>query len=73
MVVPLAFAEQNKYFTIKNINSSSREKITLAEKGICTGNKICLIKNTSDNFIVKIGQCQYVIGFGFARNIMVEC
>ncbi len=73
MVVPLAFVEANKYFTIKNVNSNTKDRITLAEKGICTGNKICLIKNTNDNFIVKIGQCQYVIGFKFAKNIMVEC
>ncbi|MCF2625494.1 ferrous iron transport protein A [Fusobacterium perfoetens] len=72
MLVPLAFAEQNKYFTIKNINGNSKDKTVLAEKGICCGGKICLMRNMNNNFVVKTGQCQYIIGFGFAKDIMVE-
>lgn len=71
MIVPLAFAEQNKDFTIKNING--KNKTVLAEKGICCGNRICLMRNMNNNFIVKAGECQYILGFGFAKDIMVEC
>ena len=73
MIIPLAFAEQNKFMIIKNINSSSKERTVLAEKGICNGSKICLMNNMNNNFVVKTGNSQYIIGFGFARNIMVEC
>lgn len=72
MTIPLAFAECNKYHTIKNINGSSKEKSTLVEKGFCCGNKICLVKNLNNNFVVKTGNSQYIIGFGFAKDIMVE-
>lgn len=72
MIIPLAFAELNKTHTIKNINGSNKDKSMLIEKGICCGSSICLLKNMNNNFVVKVGNCQYVIGFGFAKNIMVE-
>lgn len=73
MIIPLAFAEFNKYHTIKNINGDAKDKTTLIEKGFCSGSKICLVRNINNNFVVKIGDNQYIIGFGFAKNIMVEC
>lgn len=73
MIMPLAFAEYNKYHTIKNITGSSKEKTALVEKGFCSGNRICLIRNLNNNFVVKIGDNQYIIGFGFAKDIIVEC
>lgn len=73
MVVPLAFAEFNKFHTIKSIKGSCELKSALVDKGFCCGSKICLLRNLNNNFVVKIGDNQYVIGFGFAKDIMVEC
>lgn len=73
MTVPLAFAEFNKYHTIKNIRGNTKDKTVLIEKGFCCGNRICLVKSFNNNFVVEIGNCQYIIGFGFAKDIMVEC
>lgn len=70
MIIPLAFAECNKYHKIKNING--KNKNILAEKGFCCGSEVCLLKNLDNNSVVKMGCCQYVIGFGFAKDIMVE-
>ncbi len=72
MIIPLAFAECDKYHTIKSIQGNSSTKSALTEKGFCCGNKVCLVKNMNGNFVVKIGNCQYIIGFGFAKDIMVE-
>ena len=72
MIIPLAFAECNKYHTIKSIQGNSCAKSALTEKGFCCGNKVCLVRNMNGNFVVKIGNSQYIIGFGFAKDIMVE-
>lgn len=73
MTIPLVFAEVNKNFTIKNITGSSKAKSELVEKGFYVGKKISLIKNLDNNFLVNMENCQYVLGFGFAKNIMIEC
>lgn len=73
MTIPLAFAEFNKNFIIKNIKGSSENKNCLLEKGFCCGEKVCLLRNFNNNFVVEIGNSQYILGFGFAKDIMVEC
>ena len=72
MVVPLAFAEMNKTLTIVEISDKCRHKNFLLEKGFCAGTSIVL-KNSSDgNFIVELNESQYIIGFSYAKNILVK-
>lgn len=72
MFVPLAFAEKNKVLMIAEISDKCRHKKFLLEKGFCVGNNI-ILKNSSDgNFIVEINESQYILGFSYAKNILVK-
>ncbi|MEF9932610.1 MAG: FeoA family protein [Cetobacterium sp.] len=72
MLIPLPFVEQNTNFIIKDIRTNPKEKNRLIEKGFCIGNKICLLKDDNNNFIVKINDSKYVINFGLANKILLE-
>lgn len=51
MIIPLAFAECNKYHKIKNING--KNKNILAEKGFCCGSEVCLLKILITTLLLK--------------------
>ncbi|MGL6114191.1 FeoA family protein [Cetobacterium sp. SF1] len=71
MLIPLAFVEHNKNFVIKEIRGSSTDKNRLVEKGFCIGNKVCLLKDNENNFIVKINDSKYMINFSLANKILL--
>lgn len=72
MRIPLVFAELNKKYVVKDVVGAARKHTMLVEKGFYTGSEIYLLKSFNDNYIVKVGKTQYVIGFGFAKDIIVE-
>ncbi|NME35933.1 MULTISPECIES: FeoA family protein [Fusobacterium] len=72
MVIPLAFAEENKILKIIEITDKCKNKKALLEKGFCSGKEIILKNSSCGNFIVDINGCQYILGFSYAKNILVE-
>nr|WP_307774367.1 FeoA family protein [uncultured Cetobacterium sp.] len=71
-MTPLAFAALNKTFVIKDIKGRDKERNKLTEQGFCIGNKICLLRDDQKNYIVKINETKYVLGFGLANKIYLE-
>lgn len=72
MVIPLAFAECAKKYIVKDVKGCARKHTMLVEKGFYKGSEVYLLKSFNNNFVVKVGKTQYVLGFGFAKDIMVE-
>lgn len=71
MLVPLAFAEHNKNFLIKDIKGNNKDKKRLIENGFCIGSNVCLLKDDNNNYIVRINDNKYVINFGLANKILL--
>ncbi len=72
MIIPLAFADLNKNFKIVEISEKCKHKKSLVEKGFCVGSTVIIKNSSSGNFIVEINGSQYVLGFNYAKNILVE-
>ncbi|WP_297407088.1 FeoA family protein [uncultured Cetobacterium sp.] len=71
-MTPLAFAQHDKLFVIKEIKGRDKDKSRLTEQGFCIGNKISLLKDDARNYIVKINETKYVLSFGLANKILLE-
>lgn len=72
MTIPLVFAEENKILKIIEISDKCKNKKILLEKGFFPGKEIILKKSSNGNFIIDINGCQYILGFNYAKNILVE-
>lgn len=72
MDIPLAFAECGKKYIVKDVKGCARKHTMLVEKGFYTGAEIYLVKELNRSYVVKVGKSQYVLGFGYAKDIMVE-
>lgn len=72
-MIPLCFAKPNKDFCIKEIRGIGQDKCCLLEKGICVGNKIRVMGDNKDCFIVKINDSvKYALSFGIANKIILQ-
>lgn len=71
-MMSLIFAEQNKEFIIKDIKGKDKERVGLTEKGFYVGNKVCLLKDDKKNFVVKVNNAKYILGFSLAKKIMID-
>ncbi|WP_300327849.1 FeoA family protein [Fusobacterium sp.] len=72
MIIPLAFADLNKNFKIVEISEKCKHRKSLIEKGFCIGNIVTIKNSSNGNFIVEVNGSQYVLGFNYAKNILVE-
>lgn len=72
MAIPLAFAESGKDYIVVDVKGCARKHTMLVEKGFYTGAEVCLVKSMHRNYVIKVGKSQYVIGFGYAKDIIVE-
>mgnify|MGYP001371821164 CR=1 FL=1 len=72
-MVPLSFAQPNKDFYISEIKGNTRSKCCLLEKGLCIGNKVRVMGDCDNCFIVKINDTiKYVLSFAIANKIMLR-
>lgn len=72
-MVPLCFAQLNKDFLIKEIKGQKGSKCCLLDKGLCVGNRVRIMNEDRNCFIVKVNDTvKYVLNFGLANKIMLQ-
>lgn len=72
-MVPLCFAQPNKDFYISEIKGNGRSKYCLLEKGLCIGNKVRVMGDRDNCFIVKINDTiKYALSFAIANKIILQ-
>lgn len=72
-MVPLCFAQLNKDFLIKEIKGQRGSKCCLLDKGLCVGNRVRIMNEDRNCFIVKVNDTvKYALNFGLANKIMLQ-
>lgn len=72
-MIPLCFAQLNKDFLIKEIKGQRESKCCLLDKGLCVGNKVRVMNEDKDCFVVKVNdKVKYALSFGLANKIMLQ-
>lgn len=72
-MVPLCFAQLNKDFLIKEIKGQKGSKCCLLNKGLCVGNRVRIMNEDRNCFIVKVNDTvKYALNFGLANKIMLQ-
>ncbi len=72
-MVPLCFAQLNKDFLIKEIKGQKGSKCCLLDKGLCVGNRVRIMNEDRNCFIVKVNDTvKYALNFGLANKIMLQ-
>lgn len=72
-MIPLCFANLNTDYYIKELNTCNTRQKEFIERGFHIGAKINIHERRGNSFLVKVNDLnKYVIGFGMARNIMID-
>lgn len=71
-MMSLVFAEYNKKLKIKEIKGRDKDKQKLIEQGFCSDTVITLLEENNRNYIVKLNENKYILGFSLANKIIVE-